>query len=1117
MRCHANDSDPKFTLLSSSGLYKMKRNGYNTFVPGKFRPPRIDPALHVFRNSTLRAYFPPDALNPKIIMIQARAGQGKSVFAAQFLQHSKSNFSWVQVGAEDRDPVVFISAILTALMKSMPELEQSVLYQSILSGEMAEAEPTTLVSILVNEIKPLLKNNFYLCIDDLHLLKKFEVNLTFLNVLVDRSPPALHFIFLAREPVALTLSREKTLYLSNSDLAWSNKDVATLFTRILKKPISSDTLAELQKITEGWVMGLILAGHILSNSSNNPSSKRLNRRIVDEPNRFRVYFSNEILDSLNHKQRHAVLLLALLDHIPVELAASLDLVPDIGAFLEDLVQRNFFLQRLEDSTSGYKFHHLFQEFLKARAAEELPLQERRRMLALAGRWHLRQNRHEQAIHYYLQANAYGMVEKIVRTVGLHLIATNRVITIKETIDKIPRKVIQTHAWLSFFVATVYSEKDPLGSKIYLEQALSMFIDRQDELGELFVLTSLMTYHVGIDSQFEKGRKLLSRAEALYAKMSDKLHRAAYIQPAYSIAQCLTFCACRLSRAATYTDAIFHLAWKKKLDNAMAGAVQARALIYMCRGDWDTYIEDIEQSLFLMQSPRVSNLNKLYLHLAQFVFLAMSGDFRTYRHYKILLRNRQDVGLLINTMVASTILIMDIKIALAEGRLEEAMQLVYQGMASVGGGMTAHIQAHNMAYYAYLSALDGQTGNAVAAVVKSAALRKEAGGPYHEISGNILLGGAYALCGHYKEADAILKQAICDSRAMGLVLLNASAYAQRAFLRLTTKHIQEALEDIAVCLKIMKRDRRVTLFAWNPHVMLTILKAAVVHKVEAKYALKLAEQRLQISLSPYGEQIPLLEIVCLGGLQLKLESEVEITSAELTSFQRELMALLAGATDNSVLHSRLQELFWPGQDSGKNRNRLDRQLSRFRKILDLLLAPHFAKNYISVDKGVVRLHHCRIDANRFMDDILQGKHHLAKQKYWQAGTAFLRAHHSYTGEFMAGVRLRGRLASIREKLHRSYLENAQLLARIMIELQYFKEAIQVCRQALEHDPAYEALVKLLYNLRIQGKKPLKARQVIVDYQNALRQDGFCEMEIKEIMAQFWITQNIIDWPVPLLVQ
>ena len=199
---------------------------------------------------------------------------------------------------------------------------------------------------------------------------------------------------------------------------------------------------------------------------------------------------------------------------------------------------------------------------------------------------------------------------------------------------------------------------------------------------------------------------------------------------------------------------------------------------------------------------------------------------------------------------------------------------------------------------------------------------------------------------------------------------------------------------------------------------------------------------------------------------------------------------------------IQALFWPESPTARVRSKLDNLLSRLRKTLDKAFHPHTAKNYLVLQKGVLRLQNCRIDALRFAELGKRGSRHHDKSEFWQAGNVWHCAHRLFKGEFMPGVYLHGQAALFREALTQQYLKTIRKRVQLLSQNAQIDEAIRIAEKAIVFDPTDETLVKALYTLLIRAGQTLKARKTVQRYQNALAQDDCTQAEIDAIMDAFW---------------
>lgn len=1089
------NSDDDLNYCPFNKLIKEK------FSIGKFVPPIFDSSRHLFRHLTLRSVIIPDR-KLHSIFIQAQAGQGKSTLAAQFLQHMRAEYGWIQIDSKDRDPIVFITAIFTALLQNFKLLKNSNAYHAILNRELDSGDPERIVHMLLKDLVPLIKDNYYLVLDDLHLLQDSKKCIHFLQIFKAQLPQGFHLILLSRTSFAGLA--ENCVCLGNNDLALHQNEIKDLFSKIYKLSLPADILSQLHFATEGWVMGAVMVKQVLYDHPGYKIST-LSQILKDcRPNQFRKYFQNELFSSLSVSQRRILLSLGLLEDIPRDLAASLSVKINLSGFIDNLVESNFFIRNVSDTDCTYYFHHLFKQFLQERAAVELSWRQQRKVLALAGHWFLRRDMIEQALRYYLRAEAFGMAEKILGKAALYLAAANRGGSLADIISAISHKKVFSYPWLSLSIAYIHFRNDPIKGRIYLEQARKMFIKKVDSLGELISTTSLIVFHASIDCRFNKGKALLPRAEELYKKLYNKLSTPARVQAAYAICFGLCHHVGQPHKASSYITSAFSLAQENNLEGATAGVAIAKGIVKMMLGVWSAFRQHIESTTILFFSPRVGRTNRLLLFSQQLTLLGLQGSFTLYTYYRKMMKDLIAQSLLTQTVPGHNLLMADINMALAQGRNDRAVSIIRSGMASENIGQSPHVQSLYLAYLAFTFALTGKKGKReiLSLAVKSAHLRQQAGGPYHEMVNQMILGGVYTLLNMTGEAMNLLSRSISLSEKMGEKFICVSAYAHRSLLYLKNNQIEPALNDIRTCLKMMKGYQHVYFYTWYPALMQKVLTTAVINDIEKKYAQMLARKRLSITITPGGDQIPILDITTLGDLELKLNEELKVSYTDFTTSQRELLAMLVSAPDANLPLEIIQVAFWPDSPADKVRSKLDNMIARIRKLLNKHLAPHSANLYISTAKGFLSLTNCRIDVHRFNRNAERGLEHLNRGEYWQAGNAFLKASLLYRGKFMPKVNLQERAAQLREELQRSFLECTRHWVQMLSAVERFPEAIHFCQKALELDSTSNWLVKNLYDLFTQRNESENAAAVIDKYKISLAREGFSEKEIDLIMEDFW---------------
>jgi len=161
----------------------------------KFYPPHIDVSRSLLRTGLLTARLNDALVSDKAVVIEAQAGQGKTVLIAQFLTYHRLNHIWYQIGPEDADPFCVLSSILFNLKERYPEFTGTELESILRNGKLDSLDIQRCANMLLHEIDKRLPHNLYIVFDDIHLLAGSVLTNTLFEHLIDTSPPKLRFLF----------------------------------------------------------------------------------------------------------------------------------------------------------------------------------------------------------------------------------------------------------------------------------------------------------------------------------------------------------------------------------------------------------------------------------------------------------------------------------------------------------------------------------------------------------------------------------------------------------------------------------------------------------------------------------------------------------------------------------------------------------------------------------------------------------------------------------------------------------------------------------------------------------------------------------------------------------
>ena len=245
----------------------------------------------------------------------------------------------------------------------------------------------------------------------------------------------------------------------------------------------------------------------------------------------------------------------------------------------------------------------------------------------------------------------------------------------------------------------------------------------------------------------------------------------------------------------------------------------------------------------------------------------------------------------------------------------------------------------------------------------------------------------------------------------------------------------------------------------------------------------------------------LMVKTLGRCELRVGNRSLSWTEEFSPAQRQLMAMLVGASSGKISQEEVQVSLWPDSTSTRARSSFDSLLSRVRRTLDQALAPFDSKKYLVVKRGYLCLEHSLIDAHEFRRLIRKANLQASAGELWPAEITFSSAFSLWRGTFVPGDFGSDAAIIFQDELEQLYLDSSQTFARLLAQNERYQEAAKLLRDALRYEPTNDGVVRLLYSLYLAQDSPGKASQIIKQYSEALVRENFPAHEIEEALLDF----------------
>ncbi len=1076
----------------------------NNVIPyNKFYPPHIDESQSLLRTTLLSRKLPQDITTKKIILIEAQAGQGKTTLAYQFLSRSRSDYIWYQIGSEDSDPVFLLAALLADLTNKFPDFSSHQLSYIFDQGTIGPQDLFRCTNILLKDLDEYLENDIYIAFDDLHLLPSRALTNSLLGYLLDTSPPKLHFILISRHPVNLKskILRNGTgiSYLNTTDLALSSAEIEDLFNDVLDKAINRQEALEIERITGGWIMGIILARHPVSGRGKFWDANAVPVSTSFEHGHMLEYFQDEIFSQIPEYLYVPFLRLSIINDIPIDLAGQITDIPNMETILAEMAKKNFFVYRLDDSDRIFRFHHFFQEFLQLRAGKTFSPSDIQTIHTIEAEYYLQRNMLEKALACYRNACDYATMNSILQHQGIQLIEKNRTLSILSLLQTIPQEIILQYSWLTLYAGMLRIDFAPQELLPYYEAARARFIEEGEEVGEIIALAVTIYAHFAISGQFIVGAKLLPRTEELYKKIGSALPLNVRIIVARNLAVGYNVFVFNMEKAREYASLSVEMAIKHNLRNFTAYTRFSLSYALLMSGDFSLSSQEAEKCFSLTNDPLIAFTNRALLRVMHLCYLSMTGDFHNYLRQQRMFEQNLDQDVIAQTLAAPYLFIWGCSCFIAKGETENAQELLNRGKDISVTAKTQHIQSQLLQWQAFLFSMKGDIEQARETLEEAIRLRTVAGGPFFQTFQSILAGAIYTRTGDVELAAKALNDGIESARSLASPYLYACGLLHRSYFGLINSGKAAALQDLQEGLAIMKAHDYKYFWSWEPAMMTRLLGESVAADIEQELASDLARKRLRIALSADGTILPLLQVTLLDDFSLRHGEKQVLNIDDFTVSEREILGLIVSTKGQKIDQEKAQLHFWPDSPPEKARKKFDTLLGRLRK----KISDHFdvsGQNYIALNKGFLCLQNVETDIIQFMEACNAGLAHSRRNEWWQASNYFQKALSLWKGNLPTNTFTNDYTLSLEISLLETFTEVCMTWGDYLAKTNQIPGAVQILEKLLLSNTLEEKAVVMLCQLYVRNNMPLKVNKIIERYKTALIQIDYTEREADKIIAE-----------------
>ncbi len=412
-----------------------------------------------------------ELIDYKLVFLVAPAGYGKTILLVDFAHTTNLPVCWYALDVLDLDAYRFFAHFIAAITQRFPDFGHASMaaLQSMTSHQSAVDQ---LVTMIVNELYEHIHEHFVLIIDDYHLVDENATISAFISQFIQQVAENCHIILTSRKllsipNMALLIARDYVGGLDFEDLMFAKAEIQQLVLQNYDKALTDSEAEALIQATEGWITGLLLSAQ--SKLRNISGRMRVMRaagiNLYD-------YLIQQVLEQQPAFIRDFLLRTSVLGEFDAAVCKTI-FNPEWqppgqtwATLLVEISQRNLFVLPVGEDGATLRYHHLFQDFLQKRLAEEHPNEEGLILERLAT-FYKEQHAWEKAHQLYQRLANRPAIADLIEQAGQLLLNAGRVQLLASWLADLPDGFINTRPALLSVKGEVLSRQGEVAQALIL--------------------------------------------------------------------------------------------------------------------------------------------------------------------------------------------------------------------------------------------------------------------------------------------------------------------------------------------------------------------------------------------------------------------------------------------------------------------------------------------------------------------------------------------------------------------------------------------------------------------------------------------------------------------------
>jgi LuxR family maltose regulon positive regulatory protein len=355
------------------------------------------------------------------------------------LQEQGKPSAWLTLDEADNDTGRFLSYLVAAFRKADPTMDLGNLVQSDFRGE------SLATGFLLNLLERLESSKvpFTVFLDDFETIKNAEVN-QILRQVLDHLQVESRLVIGTRETPRIGLARMRIwgqlVEIGTEELRFAVDETERFLREGHGLSLDEEDVTRLHKCAEGWAAGLQLAALSLAGRRD---GKEFIRSFSGSSSEIADYLAEDVLSRQPEDVRTFLLQTSILNCLSGTLCDALTGRSDGYEMLSFLERANLFLTPLDNERCWYRYHNLFEQFLRSRLRLAFPRKIADLHRAAAG-WFSGQGRYVEAAEHALAAGDTETAADLIEKCAGALVEMGQFGTVADWVERLPPETLDQH-------------------------------------------------------------------------------------------------------------------------------------------------------------------------------------------------------------------------------------------------------------------------------------------------------------------------------------------------------------------------------------------------------------------------------------------------------------------------------------------------------------------------------------------------------------------------------------------------------------------------------------------------------------------------------------------------